>query len=127
HVTREALEDALGEGVDLRDESAPRHSGGLERHYSPSTPARLVPPHALDAEIAKVGARAAVLAFSKPDERVDYWLRMPREPERYAQRLYGALREADGAHCDTILIEAPPDEPAWDAVRDRLERAAGAA
>ena len=125
HITREALEEALGEPVALRDEEPPRHSGGLERHYAPATPARLVPSHALDAEIAKLDARAAVLAFSKPDERVDYWLRMPRDPQGYAQRLYAALRELDGAACEAILIEAPPDEPAWRAVRDRLERAAG--
>ena len=82
-----------------------------------------MPPHALDAEIAKLGARAAVLAFSRPDERVDYWLRMPRDAEGYARRLYAALREADGAACAAILVESPPDEPAWQAVRDRLQRA----
>ena len=65
---------------------------------------RLVPAHALDAEIAKLGERAAVLAFSRPDERVDYWLRMPRDAEGYANRLYGALRELDEAGCDAILI-----------------------
>ena len=31
--------------------------------------------------------QVAVLAFSRPDERVDYWLRMPRDPQAYAQRL----------------------------------------
>ena len=124
HITQEALEAALGAPVGLRDREAPRHPGGLERHYAPLTPVRLVPPHALDAEIAKLGARAAVLAFSRPDERVDYWLRMPREAEGYAKRLYGALRELDEARCDTILIEAPPGEPPWEAVLDRLRRAA---
>jgi L-threonylcarbamoyladenylate synthase len=82
-----------------------------------------VPAHALDAEIAKLGAHAAVLAFSRPDERVDYWLRMPRDAEGYARRLYAALRELDGAGCEAILIESPPQAPAWQAVRDRLQRA----
>jgi L-threonylcarbamoyladenylate synthase len=84
--------------VALREktDSSPRHSGGLERHYAPRTPARLVPTHALDKEIAQLGDRVAVLAFSRPDERVDFWLRMPREPEGYAQKLYAALRELDG-------------------------------
>jgi L-threonylcarbamoyladenylate synthase len=117
------IEAAIGEKVSVKDSDAPRHPGGLERHYSPRTPARLVPPHALDAEIAKRGERVAVLAFSRPDERVDFWLRMPREPRAYAQRLYAALRELDSAGCERILIEAPPAEPAWDAVRDRLTRA----
>jgi L-threonylcarbamoyladenylate synthase len=105
--------------------SSPRHSGGLERHYSPRTPARLVPTHELDREIAKLRARAAVLAFSRPDERVDYWLRMPRDAAEYARKLYAALRELDGAHCEAILIEAPPQAPEWDAIHDRLKRACG--
>ena len=123
-ISKEALEAALGAPVALRDESAPRHPGGLERHYAPATPVRLVPPHALDGEIARLGARAAVLAFSRPDERVEYWLRMPRDAEGYARKLYGALRELDSARCDAILVEAPPQEPAWQAVLDRLQRAA---
>ncbi len=65
----------------------------------------------------------AVLAFSRPDERVDFWLRMPREPQAYAQRLYAALRELDSANCEQILVEAPPDTAEWAAVRDRLKRA----
>ncbi len=100
-----------------------RHSGGLERHYAPRTPARLIATHALDKEIASLKNRVAVLAFSRPDERVDFWIRMPREASGYAHKLYGALRELDEAGCEAILVEAPPDEPAWRAVRDRLARA----
>ena len=116
----------LEELVPVKDKktSSPRHSGGLERHYAPRTPALLVPPHALDAEIAKRADRVAVLAFSRPDERVDYWIRMPRDPAAYARRLYAALRELDAANCETILVEAPPEDEAWTAVRDRLTRAA---
>jgi L-threonylcarbamoyladenylate synthase len=127
HISREALEQFLGEPVPMGDAQAPRHPGGLERHYAPQTPVRIVPPHALDAEIAKLGARAAVLAFSRPDERVEFWLRMPRDAEGYARRLYAALRELDAAGCDAILIESTPQEPAWQAVCDRLQRASSQA
>lgn len=121
-ISRAQLEEVLE--VKGRSSASPRHSGGLERHYAPRTPALLLPPHRLDAEIAARGAAVAVLAFSKPDERVDYWIRMPREPQAYAQRLYAALRELDGAGCATILIESPPETEEWTAVRDRLSRAA---
>jgi L-threonylcarbamoyladenylate synthase len=110
-------------GIKIAARSSVRHSGGLEKHYAPKTPARLVPTHELDREIAKLEAGAAVLAFSRPDERVDFWLRMPRTPAAYAQKLYAALRELDGAKCRTILIESPPAEPAWEAVLDRLRKA----
>jgi L-threonylcarbamoyladenylate synthase len=123
HISRQDLEKALGSAVPDKDSSSPRHSGGLERHYAPRTPARLVPSYDLDKEIARLEEKVALLAFSRPDERVDYWLRMPRDPQSYARKLYGALRELDTAGCDEILVEAPPVAPEWAAVRDRLLRA----
>ena len=89
------------------------------------TRARLVATHELDREIARLGDTVAVLAFSRPDERVDFWLRMPRDPAGYAQKLYAALRDLDGAGCEQILIESPPDSTPWAAVLDRLRRACG--
>jgi L-threonylcarbamoyladenylate synthase len=123
HISKGELEEVLGREFAERNVSSTRHSGGLERHYAPRTSARLVPTHELDREIAKLGDKVAVLAFSRPDERVDYWLRMPREPQAYAQRLYAALRELDTANCEAILVESPPDAPEWAAVLDRLRRA----
>ena len=125
HISREQLMEATGVEVLEKSGSSPRHPGGLEKHYAPRTPARMVPTHALDKEIARLKDKVAVLAFSRPDERVDYWLRMPREPQAYAQKLYAALRELDGAQCELILVEAPPETPEWAAVRDRLVRACG--
>lgn len=122
-ITRPELEEVLGTPVSERRADSPRHSGGLERHYAPKTPARLVPPHELDREIVRLKDKVAVLAFSRPDERVATWLRLPREPLGYAQRLYAALRELDAAGCESILIEAPPETPEWAGVRDRLVRA----
>jgi L-threonylcarbamoyladenylate synthase len=119
------IEDLLKTKIQKKKDGSPRHSGGLERHYAPKTPALLVPPHELDAEIARRGIAVAVLAFSKPDERVDYWIRMPKDAAGYAQKLYAALRELDTAGCTIILIESPPGTVEWTAVRDRLQRAAG--
>ena len=124
-ISAAELQAVLGSPVLMKQSDSPRHSGGLERHYAPRTPARLVATHELDQEIARLKDKVAVLAFSRPDERVDYWLRMPREPQAYAQKLYAALRELDGALCEMILIEAPPEAPEWAGVRDRLERATG--
>jgi L-threonylcarbamoyladenylate synthase len=125
HISKQQLEEALGTKVFEKDYSSPKHSGGLERHYAPRTPARLIPSYELDKEIARLKDKVAVLAFSRPDERVEYWLRMPRDPNAYAQKLYGALRELDTAGCEEILIEAPPEVPEWAAVHDRLRRACG--
>jgi len=124
-ISEPDIEDLLKMKIQKKTAGSPRHSGGLERHYAPKTPVVLVPSHALDAEIAKRGDAVAVLAFSRPDERVDYWIRVPKEPRACAQRLYAALRELDAAGCGVILVEMPPESAEWDAIRDRLTRAAG--
>jgi L-threonylcarbamoyladenylate synthase len=123
-ISHAELEGALGGPVALPDAEAPRVSGSLAAHYAPRTPARLVSADALEAGIAQLGTTAGVLAFSAPDDRVDFWLRMPREPAAYAQKLYAALRELDAAGCAMLLIESPPATPEWQAVLDRLRRAA---
>ena len=64
------------------------------------------------------------MAFSAPDDRVDFWVRMPSDPGAYAQKLYAALRELDTSGAALLLIETPPATPEWQAVLDRLRRAA---
>lgn len=48
---------------------------------------------------------------------------MPADPQKYAAKLYVALRIMDKLGLDAIVIEKPPQEPEWTAVLDRLERA----
>ena len=42
----------------------------------------------------------------------------------YAQGLYANLRTLDAAATSVILVETPPTSTPWDAVNDRLTRAA---
>jgi L-threonylcarbamoyladenylate synthase len=119
-----SIQSVLGAPLEAPDAEAPRVSGSLSSHYAPRTPARLVTSAALNSEIARFGNTAAVLAFRPPDERVDFWLRMPVDPAAYAQRLYASLRELDATGAAIILIEEPPNKLEWQAVLDRLHRAA---
>ena len=48
---------------------------------------------------------------------------MPAEPADYGRLLYATLRRFDHEHFDRLLMEAPPDEPGWMAIADRLQRA----
>jgi L-threonylcarbamoyladenylate synthase len=102
--------------------------GQHEVHYSPRAPTyRFVMGQGAQAQqvVRELGAKHPVLlsmpaGLSSVAEKVVF---MPIDPHIYAQRLYATLREADASGADVILIEMPPDEPAWSAVRDRLMRA----
>jgi L-threonylcarbamoyladenylate synthase len=49
---------------------------------------------------------------------------MPAQPRDYAAALYATLHRCDEQGYDWIAVEEPPDLPEWEAIRDRLRRAA---
>ncbi len=49
---------------------------------------------------------------------------MPADAAQAAHELFAVLRELDATGAALIWIETPPADPAWDGVRDRLQRAA---
>lgn len=49
---------------------------------------------------------------------------LPRDPQKYARRLFATLHELDDAGVGAIVVERVPDDEAWCAVADRLARAA---
>lgn len=124
----DALAQALGRVPRAPNAAAPRASGTLSSHYAPRTLAVLVAAGALRAEIAQLVARdedVAVLArmIVRPADFADAWIAAPAGAAAYAHDLYANLRALDAADADVILIETPPEDDAWLAVRDRLTRA----
>ena len=55
------------------------------------------------------------------------WINAGKRPEAYAHDLYTNLRTLDKAGCARILVQEVPDDERWDAIRDRLARAAAGA
>jgi L-threonylcarbamoyladenylate synthase len=114
------------------EETAARPSPGMmDRHYAPRATVRIIPPAerarvlAVAGEEVDAGRRIGGLMMADAaDPRIAPVIRMPDDPAGYASRLYAALHELDDAGCDVILIDQPPDTPAWAGVRDRLRRAA---
>jgi L-threonylcarbamoyladenylate synthase len=49
---------------------------------------------------------------------------IPHDAEAFARALYAELHRCDAAGATTIVVEAPPDAPAWAGIADRLRRAA---
>jgi L-threonylcarbamoyladenylate synthase len=128
-ITRAQLEAVLGEPVLDADDAAPRVPGALAQHYAPRTPLELVAPTTLGARVnSLLGTRVALLApaMALLDWPSNVVLRLvaPASPDEYARRLYALLHRLDAAGAERILVAQPPAGPAWDAVRDRLQRAA---
>lgn len=106
---------------------APRAPGMLEAHYAPQSALKVVSPKAMDAEIRHLhseGKTVALLSRSTPATKTAHWQSMPADAANYGRLLYRRLREADATGCNLILVEAPPRGSPWNAVRDRLQRAA---
>jgi L-threonylcarbamoyladenylate synthase len=121
-------------------QAMPRVSGSLAAHYAPMTRLLLLDAATMQTEMDTClsgGKRVAVLAFSakpklKPspvgvgvrNARPLVWISADPEPAGYAQGLYANLRTLDAAQTSVILVEAPPSTRAWEAINDRLNRAA---
>jgi len=110
-------------------EHSPRVSGSLDGHYAPRTPTRLVASAQLSeilGGLEQAGTRYALLAYTAPNDTPHALARrqLSEDPEVYAREIYSALRELDRAGAALIVVEAPPVEPEWEAVNDRLARAA---
>jgi L-threonylcarbamoyladenylate synthase len=138
---RDALEAVLGEPLHEPDAQAPRASGTLESHYAPSARVRLFAADDLAAwlcaaDTSGAAAPEGVAVYSRQPvsgesaagagalAQAGRWRQMPADPAAAAHELFAVLRALDTPAVREIWIEQPPDQPAWEGVRDRLRRAA---
>ncbi len=129
-IRPEAIAQALGRPL-LRphDDEGPRTSGRRASHYAPTAALELVDTADLQPRLAACARnreRVVVLARSAMPDGLHkvVWSLMPGQPVQYARRLYAELRNADRVRPDRILVEAVPDSSGWEAIADRLRRAA---
>lgn len=130
-LTREQIEAVCAERLHDADElpdGAPRASGTLESHYAPLARVRLMDADALQTALDVLGDQAAGIAiYSRAILRTRSGKvlrrRMPDDAAETARQLFAVLREFDAQRVSLIWVELPPDEPQWEGVRDRLQRA----
>lgn len=144
-LARDQLAAAAGEPIawsrpEAPDPTAPRASGTLLAHYAPRAKVRLMAETPMLRELDLL--IPALLGWLHPIPKVAVYSRsawahrpvqpgvamkaMPAQAERAAHDLFADLRDMDAQGVEEIWVESPPDEPAWDGVRDRLMRAAAA-
>ncbi|MEO5797120.1 MAG: L-threonylcarbamoyladenylate synthase [Rhodoferax sp.] len=133
-IGRDQIEQACGQPLRDKDAvaNAPRASGTLEAHYAPTAKVRLMTAAALqtaldllgtglEGQAVSIGVYARHAMRSRSAQVV--CRAMPQDAAAAAQELFAALRDFDTQGVRLIWIETPPDTPAWEGVRDRLQRA----
>ena len=110
---------------------APRASGTLASHYTPRTQTLLLGTARLrmqlrafrNAQVRQPTRCVITHSFdAEPAERLRV-IRLAADAETWERELYALLRALDEERYGTLIIEAPPDTPEWDAVNDRVRRA----
>lgn len=150
-ISRAELAEVVG-SIDLAvaPEGGAHPAPGMHaRHYSPRTPLLLVAngelpgrgrgvylQHTRTAQRSRVHERGErqegerqpgelqPAKFQQVGVQLVSIRQMPQSAPDYAARLYSALHEADEENVDWIAIDLPPMSPEWEAVHDRLRRAA---
>lgn len=133
-ITLSALESILNNQVILAHNmmnQTIRASGLLPAHYAPTTPLKIYPAEQLwhgTLALAAQGLRTLVITWSdihqsQPQGQSIQQFSMPSDPVAYGKQLYAKLRQFDQEAFDYMIVEAPPDHPAWLAITDRLQRA----
>jgi L-threonylcarbamoyladenylate synthase len=139
------LEQACGQDVRAASDAAavddipaPRASGTLLAHYAPRAKLRLMAAGSLQTALDMLGGDVkpsdggpviATYARTVLQCRSSGVVsrRMPDDAASTAQQLFAVLRDFDDQGVKLIWVEAPPEDAAWDGVRDRLQRASAAA
>lgn len=118
-VLQRPVQKSSAEGDDT-----PRVSGSLRAHYAPRTPLYLVSNSQLDQLTAKNAVLVHMDPIANPHGLPCF--QASKQANQYANRLYAMLRELDAQGFDAIYIQQPPQTVEWEAVNDRLQRAAAA-
>ncbi len=144
-ITRAELEATVGQALawsrpEAPDPNAPRASGTLLAHYAPRAKVHVLSSAQLGSALDQLipvllgadGDQPQVAVYSRsawahrPGQPGVVMRVMPAQPGAAAHGLFADLRDIDALGVEQIWVEAPPPDPAWDGVRDRLMRAAAA-
>jgi L-threonylcarbamoyladenylate synthase len=129
-----AVAPSLQSALEAVEEGRERPSPGMgRRHYAPATPIEIASDRATTlarvAELEASGQRVCAVVFRdtlRSDER-DPGAPLhvlPADVDAAGAALYALLHELDKQKYARIVVEPPPTEPGWEAIADRLKRAA---
>jgi len=129
-ISRRELEAVVGPVASAYEVQAGAHPapGMHPRHYSPRTPLYL----ATNGKLPEPGrgqdqGQGLYLQHLHPPNCANVSItiqQMPHSAGAYSAALYEALHQADAGNFNWIAVDLPPTTPEWEAIHDRLQRAA---
>lgn len=123
-IAAAAIAEVAGTAATESSKPIPKAPGQHLLHYSPRTACILFDSRMAMIAYAQHTPHASALLFGEGERVSTHDITLPATPAQAAEQLYAALHNLDALASEVILIESPPATSAWDAVRDRLQRAA---
>ncbi|AGF48157.1 putative translation factor [Candidatus Kinetoplastibacterium oncopeltii TCC290E] len=123
------IEEILGRKVSFPTDHSPVVPGSLKAHYSTNTPLEIIKKDIDLIDLNLLNKKIAILSCDSPPITLPsnfIWFNMSDDHVLYASKLYSKLREIDTSNFDRIFVYNLPDSSEWDAIKDRLYRAAAA-
>jgi L-threonylcarbamoyladenylate synthase len=130
-IARATIEAVLERPVLMQPGAAVRAPGSHVSHYAPRARVLVETRHSIAAAAARLLGDGKRVAYIGPADILELPAAVDRllvagESSAFAQGLYAALRRADAAGADAVLIVPPDGGSGLDqAILDRLQRAAG--
>lgn len=128
-ISSAQIEAVLHQHLSSQKKDIPRVSGSLESHYAPVTKVILIDTAKMTVYLRSLSQENFPVAVMhrqevSADSKGIFYYKMPMNACDYAHDLYQTLRDLDKKNFKQIIIENVPTSSEWDAIRDRLQRAA---
>lgn len=125
-ITIQEIEERTGLVIGKAIDDPIAHSGSHLAHYAPMTPL-IIQETPLDQMVFMPNEKSIWLTMMAEDFNPKIKIaihQLPSQPKDLAKVIYGVLREVDQLAYDRIYFRSLPKDSAWDAIRDRIQRAA---
>ena len=125
-ITIQDIEDQTGLIVGKAVNNGVAHAGSHLAHYAPITPL-VIQETPLNQMIFLPNEKSIWLSMMAEDLPADSTIevhQLPSNPRDLAKVIYSVLRDIDSIAYDKIYFRSLPQDSRWDAIRDRIQRAA---
>jgi L-threonylcarbamoyladenylate synthase len=132
-ITQQQIQTVLREDIETPKNHTEVVPGNVKAHYQPNTPLRIVSSEQLLLDIDTFSRQNYHFIASSPHligklESAklppSQWSQLENDAAQFGSQLYVTLFQVDKMKTQQIIIEQPPQDSVWDAVNDRLSRAA---